>query len=569
MGGTGSGFGGRVGRHARSLPGITHVRTLRNAPDPDIVDPLSVSTAASTVGVVVEPLPIPAPALVVLVGPAGAGKSTWAAAISPRAQSCRATRSRAWVGEGDHDVAASNDAFWLLEQIVQRRLQRRLTAVVDSLGLDAAQRARWRTMAAAIGVPCVAIVFETPTAECRRRNAARALAVPAEVIRSQLRRWPSESAAARGEPWDAVLPAAAVSLVPATLAPRARQSRSGTGSGATPDAGRAPVTRRAATGIPIGLHLSSFDRAGTDATIADRMARIAVEAEEAGVAHLWVMDHLRQIPQQGPAWEDLPEAFTTLAWLAARTQRVQVGTLVAPAFLRPLAVMAKLFATLDVLSAGRAICGLGVGWFEQEYRAAGVPFPPLAERYERLEDALRGLPAFWGRGAPAFAGHRIEVPEALSYPRPIQPRIPVWIGGSGPRTTLRLVARHADGCNLFGEPEVVRARVDALTAHCAAVGRDLGEITVSQLSTVLIGRSRAEVAALVEEFRPRRWSAERFAARVNAGTVDDHVRRIERFVEAGVDTVIVSLADIRHPAAVERLAMVVAKVGNESISQHR
>lgn len=522
-----------------------------------------------------EPLLIPAPALIVLAGPGASGKSTWAAIHFDPGAVVSSDALRAAVGDGEHDLTASADAFWLVGEIVRRRLGRRLTTVIDSLGSDPDQRESWRRLAADAGVPCIAVVFDTPPAECRRRNAARPVPIPAQVLRRQLQRWPAELDVLRTEPWHAVLPARTIAQVPATLAPAlapalapgsVAPTRSGgdvpvaTSAGASAAVG---VTSPGATvGPPIGLHLSVLDGPGGRVTLPDRLGAIAAAAEAAGVAHLWVMDHLRQIPQVGPAWQDLPEPYTTLAWLAARTERVRLGTLVSPAFLRPVAVTAKLVATLDVLSGGRAVCGLGVGWFEQEYRAAGLAFPPLAERYAHLADALCALPVLWGPGAPEFIGRVNRLPETLAYPRPIQPRIPIWVGGSGPRTTLRLVAQYADGCNLFGEPDVVAERVATLDRHCAAIGRDRRAITVTQLSTVLIGRDRAEVATLVERLRPRRWSAERFAAHVNAGTVDDHRRRIERFAAAGVDELIVRLADIGEPGAIERLGALVAAVNS-------
>ena len=212
----------------------------------------------------------------------------------------------------------------------------------------------------------------------------------------------------------------------------------------------------------VGLMLSTFDWPGGRETFAESLGRVVGEADRAGVEHVWLMDHLRQIPQLGPAWHDLPDPFTTLAWIAARTERVRLGVLVTPAFLRPPALLAKTIATLDVVSGGRAMCGLGVGWFAAEYAAAGIAFPGLAARYDALEDALGALPAFWGKGAPPFAGRAFAAGEALSYPRPLQDRVPIWVGGGGERRTLALTARLADGANLQGAADVVARKVDAL-----------------------------------------------------------------------------------------------------------
>jgi alkanesulfonate monooxygenase SsuD/methylene tetrahydromethanopterin reductase-like flavin-dependent oxidoreductase (luciferase family) len=378
--------------------------------------------------------------------------------------------------------------------------------------------------------------------------------VPADVVASQLRRWPGVLADVRAEPWHDVLDAEPVALVPASLAP-ARRAPTRAASPTDAAASTEPAAR-----LAVGLQLSQFDWPGGRERTAEHLRRIATDADAAGVAHLWVMDHLRQIPQLGPAWDDLPEAYATLAWLAAVTERVRLGTLVTPAFLRPVGLLAQAVATLDVLSGGRAICGLGVGWFRQEYDALGIAFPDLGERYAHLEDALVALPALWGKGTPRVEGRTVTIPEAMCYPRPLQARVPIWVGGSGEQRTLRLVAEHADGCNLFGEPDVVARKVAALRRHGEDAGRDPSGIEVSHLSTVLVGRDRSEVADLVDRHRPRRWSAERFARHVNAGTVDDHVRRADALAEAGVRTMIVSLADVAEPGAVERLGLLVERV---------
>ena len=164
------------------------------------------------------------------------------------------------------------------------------------------------------------------------------------------------------------------------------------------------------------------------------------------------MDHFLQIPQIGREWEDMLESYTTLGYLAGVTGRVTLGTLVTGITYRNLAHLAKIVATLDVLSGGRAVCGLGAAWFEREHRLYGWDFPPRRERYALLEDALELLPLMWGPGAPRFEGRTVTVDEAICYPRPLQERIPILVGGSGERRTLRLVARHADACNLFGDP---------------------------------------------------------------------------------------------------------------------
>ncbi|HEY4332646.1 MAG TPA: LLM class flavin-dependent oxidoreductase, partial [Ilumatobacteraceae bacterium] len=165
----------------------------------------------------------------------------------------------------------------------------------------------------------------------------------------------------------------------------------------------------------------------------------------------------------------------------------------------------------------------------------------------------------WGAGNKPFVGRVLNVPDTACYPRPLQAHIPILVGGSGERRTLALVARYADACNLFGEPDVVARKVDVLRTHCSSVGRDPAEVSVTHLSTVLVGENAAHVRHLVEATRPRRTSAERHARAVNAGTVEQHLRRIDRYHEVGVDLVIVSLADLVDDAAVQRYGAVITR----------
>ena len=176
------------------------------------------------------------------------------------------------------------------------------------------------------------------------------------------------------------------------------------------------------------------------------------------------MDHFRQIPTMGRPWEDMLESWTTLGYLAGVTDTIRLGTLVTGITYRNIAHLGKIVATLDVLSGGRAMCGLGAAWYREEHLAYGWPFPSARERYALLEDALRLLPLLWGPGTPSFTGRAIQVPEAMCYPRPLQERIPLLVGGSGERTTLRLAARYADACNLFGEAPTIARKVEVLPA---------------------------------------------------------------------------------------------------------
>jgi alkanesulfonate monooxygenase SsuD/methylene tetrahydromethanopterin reductase-like flavin-dependent oxidoreductase (luciferase family) len=181
----------------------------------------------------------------------------------------------------------------------------------------------------------------------------------------------------------------------------------------------------------------------------------------------------------------------------------------------------------------------------------------VKQRYDLLRDALELLPMMWGPGTPRFEGRTITVPEAMCYPRPLQPKIPILVGGSGERTTLRIVAKYADACNLFGEGEVLERKIAALHRHCADFGRDPAEIEITHLSTVMLGDSHGSVAQWVEQNKPRQMSAERFARTIHAGVTTEHISRIESLAAAGVNRVIVSLADLDGPEAVERFGSVI------------
>jgi len=488
---------------------------------------------------------LPAPSLVVLVGPPASGKSTWAATHLRDDVIVSSDRLRAMVGEGEHDQRAGNDAFDVLELVVERRLKRGLLTVVDTLGTDARRRQRWIGLARQHGLRAVAVVFDTPERECRARNKARAEPVPAPFLTQQLKVWPDVRAALDTDGFDEVLVADDdVEIVADGLHDASEWAR-----------------RQAAEPVrlEVGLQIPRFTWPGGAAEIGERLAAIAVAAEDAGFSSVWVMDHFLQIPQVGREWEDMLDSYTTLGYLAGVTSRVRLGVLVTGVTYRNLAHLAKIVATLDVLSGGRAWCGLGAAWFQKEHETYGWSFPPIGRRYELLEDALELLPLMWGPGSPRFEGRTITVPEAICYPRPIQERIPIMVGGGGERRTLRLVAQHADACNLFGDAATVRHKVDVLHRHCADVGRDPSDVKVTHLSTALTGRTRDDVAAAVDALKPKRATPEAFAAAVNAGTIDDHVGRLRELADAGVQTAIVNLPDLGDTAAVERFASVIER----------
>ena len=427
--------------------------------------------------------------------------------------------------------------------------------MIDTLGTDPARRRAWRETAARHGVPCVVILFDVPAAVARRNNASRPdKRVPDAVIRQQLAAWPQVVQDVRAEPFAAVHVADDAALVPPAMVRRPRTTGRVTSTGGR-QAGSTGATQPP---LRFGLQLPAYTWPGGPAAIADQLVRIAQQAERQGIDDLWVMDHMLQIPMFGPPWLDMLESWTALSFVAGNTTTIRLGTLVTAVTYRNVAHLAKIVATLDVLSGGRAMCGIGLGWYEHEHRAYGWQFPTRRERYDVLADALQLLPVMWGPGSKPFRGRVLEVPDTSCYPRPLQERIPVLVGGSGERRTLRLVARHGDACNLFGEPDVVARKVAVLREHCAELDRDPAKISVSHLSTVLVGDDAAHVTRLVDATRPPRVSAERHRRAVNAGTVEHHVERVRRLIEAGVDHVIVSLADVADPEALDRWAAVTA-----------
>ena len=469
------------------------------------------------------PLRLPDPCLVVLVGATAAGKSRWAEEQFAPGQIVSSDALRAVVGTGERDQRASRDAFEVLELVVAKRLARKLTTVIDSTGLDAKRRAGWLGLAARHDVPAVAIVFDPAAGVVRGRNRARDEPVPAHVVASQLRAVASLDLGDEG--FAAVHQPRPVALVPPNLltaldaAARQRED---------------PLV------LDFGLQISRFGFPGHPATTASTLADIARAAEDAGFQSLWVMDHLLQIPQVGREWEDMLESYTTLGYLAGVTERIRLGTLVTGITYRNIAHLAKIVATLDVLSGGRAMCGLGAAWFEREHQLYGWDFPARADRYALLEDALELLPLMWGKGAPRFEGRTVTVEEAVCYPRPLQERIPILVGGSGERKTLRLVARHADACNLFGDPATVRHKVAVLREHCATEGRDPAAVRVTHLGAARVVASEGDRHGQ------------------GAATVEEHVGRYRELAEGGVQTAIVGLSDADGAESVRRFADVVS-----------
>ncbi|HEX5119554.1 MAG TPA: LLM class F420-dependent oxidoreductase [Pseudonocardiaceae bacterium] len=228
--------------------------------------------------------------------------------------------------------------------------------------------------------------------------------------------------------------------------------------------------------MKIGLHIPDFTWPGGDSAIGETLAQVARTADEAGFDRISVMDHFFQIVVHGPPEHAMLEAYTALGFLAAHTERVTLLTLVTGVIYRQPGILAKQVTTLDVLSGGRAWLGIGAGWNESESRALGIPFPPLTERFEQLEEAVQICLKMWSDDESPYDGKRFHLDRPLNSPQSLRrPHPPIMIGGGGEKKTLRLVAKYAQACNLFGGPELPH-KLDVLREHCEREGRNYDDI---------------------------------------------------------------------------------------------
>lgn len=232
--------------------------------------------------------------------------------------------------------------------------------------------------------------------------------------------------------------------------------------------------------MKLGVHQISFDLPGGPAGIGPMLRGLGEAAESSGVANLSVMDHYFQMEVAGGAEKAMLEGYTAMGFLAAATSTVELQLLVTGVTYRHPGLLAKIITTLDVLSGGRAALGLGAAWYEEEHVGLGVPFPPLTERYERLEETIEIVRQMWSTNDGPYSGNHYRLGATINVPQPLRPGgIPIMIGGSGEKKTLALVARHADACNLFAGDDVseVARKLDVLKAHCEREGTDYDRIT--------------------------------------------------------------------------------------------
>lgn len=250
--------------------------------------------------------------------------------------------------------------------------------------------------------------------------------------------------------------------------------------------------------MKVGLHIADFTWEGGPPALRSRLGEVARRAEEAGVDRVSVMDHVWQIGNLGPPEHEMLEAYTALGFLAGLTDRVKLLTVVTAVVYRDPGLLVKAVTTLDVLSGGRAILGIGAAWNEEEARGLGLFFPPRAERFERLEEALRICQQMWSDDDGPFEGKHYHLARTLNSPQVLsRPHPPILIGGGGERKTLRLVARYADSCNLFDTPELAH-KLDVLRQHCAAEGRDYDTIEKTVQVRYDLGENGERVEQTIE-----------------------------------------------------------------------
>jgi alkanesulfonate monooxygenase len=253
--------------------------------------------------------------------------------------------------------------------------------------------------------------------------------------------------------------------------------------------------------MDLGLHLANFTWSGGPATFVDDLARTARTAEDVGYRKLSVMDHVWQIGPVGPKEHEMLEAYTALGFLAAVTERIELLTWVTAAVYREPGLLAKEVTTLDVLSKGRAWLGVGAAWNEEECVGLGLPFPPTAERFERLEETLQICLQMWSDSEDPYEGKHYRLGRTLNSPQSVQrPHPPILIGGGGERKTLRMVAQYAQACNLFDSPDLPR-KLDVLHEHCERLGRDYDDIAKTVMYPLDPGPNGEKVDDVLEHLR--------------------------------------------------------------------
>jgi F420-dependent oxidoreductase-like protein len=295
----------------------------------------------------------------------------------------------------------------------------------------------------------------------------------------------------------------------------------------------------------LDLHVPNFNWPDTPPeAFFEKLVEIAQTAEDSGFSSISMMDHLHQIPPVGPPENWMMEGNAILAALGARTSTINLGLLVGGVTYRNPALVAKLTTTIDIISGGRAVLGIGAAWFEAEHLAYGFDFPPLKERFERLEDALNITRMMFTEPISTYAGKHHRVEGAFNNPKPIRGDIPILIGGSGERKTLRMVAQYADGSNLFGDVERVKHLLGVLEGHCETLGRDMGEITKTRMGTMYIAPTHEAAMAKLEPAVAGAADPDRARAQAFVGEPDEVAAQVQAYLDAGLDGITFSMPDV-------------------------
>ena len=300
----------------------------------------------------------------------------------------------------------------------------------------------------------------------------------------------------------------------------------------------------------------SFDYRNRDTSqIVDSLKNLVTRAENRGFDSFWVMDHFHQIPFVGKPEEPMLESWTTISVLAGMTTKIKLGTLMTGIIYRHPSILAKIGATLDVLSKGRLFMGIGAAWNEEESSAYGIPFPSAKERFLRLEEAIQIIRKMWTEEPSAsFNGQYYQIKNAFCNPKPIQkPSPPIMVGGSGERQTLRIVAKYADACNLFGSAETVKRKLSILKEHCRNVGRDYDSILKTKLGVVVIDDDRETARKRLQQIS-KGIPEEQINEFAIYGTPEDVLRQKESLEDAGIQYLIVDLDPSREVEALDIFA---------------
>ena len=311
-----------------------------------------------------------------------------------------------------------------------------------------------------------------------------------------------------------------------------------------------------------GYHMPSFTFAGVpDANLFDRVVELARAAETAGFDLVTVMDHFYQIGPVGSEDEPMIEAYTLLGGVAARTERVMLGTMVTGVTYRNPAMLAKTVTTLDIVSRGRAMLGIGAAWNDVEHAGYGIDFPPIGEREDRLEEALTICKAMFTQDRPSFEGRYYRIDRARNNPRPIRPGgPPIMVGGGGEKRTLKVAARFADITNWFGSLEEAAAKLAILDRHCEAVGRDPSTILKTVASPILPVVSESDKARVLEYIPEERRSM------IQPVLIEEGAEVLGRYLDAGFDGFIFRNAQVRTAEAIGQVGELIHMLRGQEVA---